>query len=149
MKPLLTFLALFFCISITRAQETEVTTLPATVTDLFDLLYPDAKNISWQIIKGEYKSTFSNNKMSTEVLIDAEGNLVQSRTEIRTIALPIPATDYLEEHFAEKKIQKAMIVQNDEGIITFTATVDKSDLTFDATGQLLDTHSIATSAREK
>jgi hypothetical protein len=149
MKFVLTFLGFFICLTHTRAQETEVLTIPAAVSDLFTLLYPDAKSIEWQITGDRYKAEFKNNKMETMALIDAEGTLLQTCTEIKITALPEAALSLLADRFAEEKIDQAMITENAKGVITFTAIIDKVDYTFDTAGQLMASHAVVLTAQEK
>jgi hypothetical protein len=149
MKLVLTFLGLFICLTFLRAQETEALSIPTEVSDLFTLLYPDAKSIEWQYVGDWYKADFKNNKMETMAWIDAEGRLLQTRTEIKITALPLAALSLLADKFAEEKIDQAMISENAKGVITFTAVIDKADYTFDASGQLIDVHTIVLSPQEK
>jgi hypothetical protein len=149
MKFVLTLLGFFICLTYARAQESEVLTIPTAVSDLFTLLYPDAKSIEWQLTGDRYKAEFKNNKMETMALIDAAGTLLQTRTEIKTSALPEPALSLLADKFAEEKIDQAMISENVKGVITFTAVIDKADFTFDATGQLMASHAVVLSVQEK
>jgi hypothetical protein len=149
MKPLLTFLAYVICISYTCAQEIKTSALPPAVSDVFSLLYPDARNIEWQIVNGQYRAGFKNNKMATMALLSEDGTLLQTQTQIRTIALPEPTLDFFEEKFAEEKIEMATIIEDEKGIITFTAIVDKADFLFDANGQLLDAQGVVLSTTGK
>ena len=143
------FLGFLICLTHTRAQESTVLILPTQVTDLFTLLYPDAKSLEWQFTGDRYKAEFKNNKMETMALIDAEGRLLQTNTEIKITALPEPALSLLADKFAEEKIDLAMISENAKGVITFTAVIDKADYTFDATGQLMASHAVVLSPQEK
>lgn len=149
MKLLLTFLVFIVCLSYSRAQETDVVTLPVIVTDLFTLRYPDARSIDWQYTGDQYKAEFKNNKMTAMALLDAEGRFLQTRTQIKTIALPEPALDFLTQNFVDEKIDLATISEDEKGVITFSAVIDKTDFTFDASGQLLDTHSVVLHSPEK
>jgi len=149
MKPVLTFLSFLICLTFSRAQETDILTLPSVVSDVFTLLYPDAKSIEWQYAGNRYEAEFKNNKMLTSALIDPEGKVLQTRTQIRITALPEPATSYLAHHFAEEKIDLALITEDDKGVITFTAVIDKTDFTFNASGQLMDSHVVVLTSGEK
>jgi hypothetical protein len=149
MKFVLTLLGFFICLSYARAQDSEVLTIPAAVSDLFTLLYPDAKSIEWHLTGDHYKAEFKNNKMETMALMDAAGTLLQTCTEIKSTALPETALSLLADKFAEEKIDQAMITENAKGVITFTAVIDKADYTFDATGQLMASHTVVLNAQEK
>jgi len=149
MKLVLMFLGFLICLSQTRAQESALLTLPSQVTDLFTLLYPDAKSIEWQYTADRYTAEFKNNKMETMAMIDAEGRLLQTSTEIKITALPETALSLLADKFAEEKIDQAMITENAKGVITYIAVIDKADYTFDASGQLMASHAVVLSGQEK
>ncbi|HSF90555.1 MAG TPA: hypothetical protein VLA46_14120, partial [Saprospiraceae bacterium] len=74
--------------------------------------------------------------------------LLKTETEIKTTALPETAIEYLAQNFPTKKIEQASILEDKDGIITFEAILDKVDLTFDCTGQVLATNEVVTGPRE-
>ncbi len=148
MKLVLTFLSILFSIPLITAQQNETVAVPEAVMDRFTLLYPDARNIEWQIIKENYKADFKNDKATTMALIAWDGALLKTETEIKTIALPETAIDYLTQNFPERKIEQASIIEDKDGIITFEAVLDKVDLTFDCTGQVLATNEVVGGPRE-
>jgi len=51
--------------------------------------------------------------------------------------LPETSIAYLAQNCKEKKIDGAVIIEDEQGIITFEAIVDKVDYRFDGNGQLL------------
>jgi hypothetical protein len=148
MKPVLTFLSILFVIPLLTAQPNEIVTIPDAVMDRFTLLYPDARNIEWQIVKENYKADFKNDKTTTMALIAWDGALLQTETEIKTTALPAVAIDYLAQNYPAKKIEQATIIEDMDGIITFEAVLDKVDLTFDSTGQVLATNEVVAGPRD-
>lgn len=147
MKLVLTFLSILFSIPLLTAQHNEIVAVPDAVMDRFTLLYPDARNVEWQIIKDNYKADFKNDKATTMALIAWDGALLKTETEIKTTALPETAIDYLSQNFPAKKIEQASIIEDKDGIITFEAVLDKVDLTFDCTGQVLATNEVVAGPR--
>lgn len=147
MKLVLTFLGILFSIPLIIAQHHEAVTIPDAVMDRFTLLYPDARNIEWQFIKENYKADFKNEKATTMALIAWDGVVLKTETEIKTTALPETAIDYLAENFPEEKIEQATIIEDKDGTITFEAALDKVDLTFDCTGQVLATTEVVLAPR--
>lgn len=148
MKLVLTFLSILLSFPLLTAQQNEIVAIPDDVMDRFTLLYPDARNIDWQIIKENYKADFKNDKATTMALIAWDGALLKTETEIKTTALPETAIDYLAQNFPAKKIEQAAIIEDKDGIITFEAVLDKVDLTFDCTGQVLATSEVVGGPRE-
>ena len=147
MKLVLTFLSILFSIPLLTAQPNETVTIPDAVLDRFTLLYPDARNIEWQIIKENYKADFKNDKTTTMALLAWDGALLKTETAIKITALPETAIEYLTQTFPEKKIEQASIIEDKEGVITFEAIVEKVDLTFDCTGQVLATTEVVAGPR--
>lgn len=148
MKLVLTFLSILFSFPLLTAQHNEIIAVPDAVMDQFTLLYPDARNIEWQIIKDNYKADFKNDKATTMALIAWDGAVLKTETEIKTTALPETAIDYLAQNYPAKKIEQASIIEDKDGVITFEAILDKVDLTFDCTGQVLATNEVVAGPRE-
>jgi len=136
MKPVFRVMALLLLCHILRGQSVTPTTIPTPVMDQFTLLYPDAENINWKTQHGKYMATFKNNKMITMALIREDGKLLQTETEIKIIALPPEATEYLQDNSGVKKIESASILENENGEITFKAFADKTEFWFKGDGQL-------------
>jgi len=136
MKPALRVIALLLFCHILRGQSITPDTIPTPVFDQFSLLYPDAENTNWKVENGKYLAQFKNNKMITMALINEDGKLLQTETEIKVIALPPEATEYLQDESHVKKIDSVSILENETGIITFKAVADKSEYWFDGAGQL-------------
>jgi hypothetical protein len=147
MKPVLQVLALLLFCHVLRGQSVTTTTIPTPVMDQFSLLYPDAENIIWKTQQGRYLAQFKNNKMITMALINEDGKLLQTETEIKVIALPPEATEYLQDETGIKKIVSASILENETGVIIFKAIADKTEYWFDNTGQLFSPSSMANNAK--
>lgn len=147
MKPALTFLVLLFVYTHLTAQPVKGEDVPYAVMDKFTLLYPDAKSLLWELKTGKYIARFKNDKMDTKAVLTADGTVVRTETEIRTIALPLATTAYLKSNFDLKKIEAARIAEDDAGVITFMALIDDIDYTFDCNGQLIATDQIVVGTR--
>lgn len=135
MKPAFRVIAFLLFCHVLHGQSSNLT-IPAAVTDEFTLRYPDAEGISWKAQKSKYLATFRNNKMTTMALLREDGKLIQTETEIKVIALPFLATDYLVSESKAKKIESASILENEAGVITFKAIADREEYWFDAEGKL-------------
>ncbi len=142
MKPAIRVIALLLLCHILRGQSIIPATIPLPVMDQFSLLYPDAENIKWKTQNGKYLAQFKNNKMITMALIREDGKLLQTETEIKIIALPPQATEFLQDEPGFKKIDSASILENETGQITFKAVADKEEFWFDGHGQLSSPNSV-------
>ncbi len=138
MKPVLTGLVLLLSLSWLHAQSERLVDIPLPVLDQFRLSYPDAQNIEWKAQHGKYLALFRNYKMNTAAMLSEDGTMLQTETEIKTIALPLHATLFLKEEIGVRKIEYASIVENESGVITFKARADKAQYWFDSDGQLFN-----------
>lgn len=145
MKPALTGMVMVFLFTTLSAQSSRTPLIPDNVMDQFILLYPDASDIQWTEQNDKYLAEFKNNKMETAALISADGRVLQTETEIRTIALPPDATAFLLEQIKVKKIEEATIIEETPGEITFTATADNAEYRFDHLGQPMGAQAVAVS----
>lgn len=85
--------------------------------------------------------------MITMALIREDGKLLQTETEIKVIALPPQATEYLEDNSGVKKIEFASILENEDGVITFKAKADRSEYWFNGDGQVFNPGTMENNSR--
>lgn len=144
MKPAIMGVALLLFLSTIQAQSSRTAnTVPDNVMDKFILLYPDATNVVWKEQKGKYLAEFKNEKKRTAAIIRSDGSVVQTKTQIKVIALPPEATTFLLEEVGVKKIEDAAIIEDDPGVITFTAIADHEEYWFDGTGRRVNFHEMS------
>lgn len=142
MKPAIRVIALLLFCHVLSGQSITPVSIPTPVMDQFALLYPDAENILWKTQGGKYLAQFKNDKKITMALISEDGKLLQTETEIKIIALPPQATEYLEDESGVKKIESARILESETGVITFKAVADKEEYWFDGDGQVFNPGSV-------
>lgn len=149
MKQALSFLWMVLCLPYSHAQQVTAADLPTAVIEEFELRYPDAKSIVWSLDDQNFRADFKNYKMTTVAVIEPDGIMLRTETEIKTMALPEPAIACLKDLCPGKDISEAIIIEDQEGIITFEAEVDKRDYAFDAEGKLQNRQAFATAAGNK
>lgn len=149
MKLALWFLLMIFFLPYSHAQQIEAEDLPTTVLDEFQLLYPDARSIIWTADDQKFRADFKNYKMTTVAVLGPDGMVYRTETEIKTIALPELAIACLQDLCPGKDISEAVIIEDQDGTITFEAEVDKKDYAFDAEGKLQKRQALATVASNK
>lgn len=142
MKPAILGLAFLLLLPVLRAQSNRGIHIPDVVMDKFNLLYPDANDVEWIAQNGKYLAQFKNYKMRTAAMIREDGEILQTETEIKLIALPLAATAYLIEKVNARKIESAAILENETGLITFKAMADKEEYWFDGSGHIFN-HGVA------
>ena len=135
MKTILLFLALSlttFC----SAQKIKASAVPAAVKNKFAALYPNVKSEKWEKEGANYEAEFDQNKSEISVLFDADGNLIETETEIAVSELPQATKDYCAKNFPGKKIHEASKIVSANGTVTYEAEVD-ADYIFDASGNFI------------
>lgn len=145
MKPALTGMVMLFLFTTLSAQSIRTTLIPDHVMDQFVLLYPDATDIHWTKQNDKFLAEFRNNKMHVSAMIDVDGVVLQTETEIRTFALPQAATTFLVDHLKVKKIEEATIIEEAPGRFTFTAIADDMEYRFDHVGRIIGIPAVAIS----
>lgn len=137
MKKSLMIVALCACTVFAFAQKISEDKVPAAVKAKFKSLYPAAKEVKWEMEKADYEAGFEVGKTETSVVIDAQGNLKETETEIAVSALPKAATEYIAKNHAGANIAEAAKIVDASGKVTYEAEVNKKDIVFDEKGNFL------------
>jgi hypothetical protein len=148
MKQMTAFLCAWFVLTSLQAQSIKDNEVPATVIHKFSFIYPDATRVTWQLNQEKYQADFKNEKKKTTAVFMSDGVLYGTKTEIKVYALPEAAIGFLTKEQPDNKIEQANILEDENGMITFNAVVDKTEFIFDRTGQLLISSTLATNAQE-
>ncbi len=148
MKQIIAFLCAVFIIATTQAQSVKSAEVPIPVTDRFDFIYPDAVKVAWKIENENYQADFKNDKKATKAVFHSDGQLFLTQTEIKPIALPHTAVAFLGKDIPDGKIEMASIIEDNNGIITFNAVVQKKEYLFDWTGQYLFSNALVHNAKD-
>jgi len=111
--------------------------VPSAVKTKFASLYPTVKKAKWDKEEANYEASFELNEVETSVLFDANGNVLETETEIAVSALPNGVADYISKNYAGQKIKETAKIVDANGVITYEAEVKAGDLIFDATGNFL------------
>ncbi|HXC04997.1 MAG TPA: PepSY-like domain-containing protein [Bacteroidia bacterium] len=131
-----------FCLTFLPAQEKKSNKLdeaavPASVKSKFAALYPGIKAEKWENENGNFEAKFHQNKTEMSVLLAADGNLLETETEIKVSELPKSVTDYIAKNKPGKKIKEASKIVDTKGVMTYEAEIEHTDLIFDKNGNFL------------
>jgi hypothetical protein len=148
MKQITTFLCALFVLTAIQAQSIKETEVPGSVMQKFSFIYPDATRVTWQLNQEKYQADFKNDKKRTMAVFLSDGGLFSTKTEIKIGALPESAIGFLTEDQPDAKIDQASILEDEKGIITFQAVVEKTEFIFDRTGQYLISNAVAVNAQD-
>jgi hypothetical protein len=108
--------------------------IPAVITAKFKSLYPNVEDVKWGKEDVNYEAEFDLNKVETSVVFDANGNALETETEISVNDLPANAKTYISTNMPSEKIKEASKITDVKGIITFEAEVKGVDYIFNKDG---------------
>jgi hypothetical protein len=137
MKKLILILAIALTGSFAYAQKVSSSSVPTAVTSKFNSLYPNATIEHWKKEKMNYEAKFTQNTTKMCVVIDPNGNVVKTATDISTSQLPDAATDYITKNYSNDKITEASKISEADGRVKYEAKVKDTHLCFDSNGNYL------------
>ncbi|GAB4038545.1 PepSY-like domain-containing protein [Spirosoma gilvum] len=111
--------------------------VPAAVKATVARLYPGVKDVKWEKEAGNYEAGLTHNGKELSLVIDANGNVLETETTIAISALPASVQDYVTKHYPGKKIKEAAVLIDANGKKTYETEVGGKDLIFDEKGQFI------------
>ena len=137
MKNLIFIIALTAATNILFAQQLKDKDIPKIVKEKIKNLYPNISTVKWEKENGMYEAEFENNKIETSLLIDAEGKLFETETEIEINALPENIKVSVTRNYPEKIIKEASKIIDSNSEIFYEVEIDNKDLVFNEAGRLI------------
>ena len=130
---------LVICLGVKQvnAQKVKEADVPSAVKKTFATHYSTVKEAKWEKEGSNYEAEFDLNKIETSVLIDANGKLMETETEINVSELPQPVATYVTKNLNGQQVKEASKIVDAKGTVTYEAEVGKSDYIFDATGNFI------------
>lgn len=132
-RSILTAVLAVFALGVS-AKEDEV---PAAVKTKFASLYPDAKKVEWEKEGANYEAEFEVNKTETCVLFDANGNVLETESEIEVASLPAGIADYIAKNYPGQKLKETSKIVTGDGAVMYEVEVKGGNLLFDVNGNFL------------
>jgi len=137
MKHVMIMMAASLISGAAAAQGKQDKDIPASVKSAFLKAHPDAKAVKWEKEGEHFEAEFKQGKTEQSVVLDAQGNILETETEIAVSELPKKASDYVAEHYKGQALKEAARITDAKGTVTYEAEVKGMDLIFDATGAFL------------
>lgn len=137
MKSILTTTCLFIGLGLTQAQSIKSDAVPTAVKDAFAKKYPSAKVDKWEKEGAGFEAEFHVNKIENSVVMDANGNLLETEVEISPEQLPTAVKDYIAKNLPGKKAKEASKITDAKGTVTYEAEINEVDYIFDANGSFM------------
>ena len=137
MKKIMLMLVAGLMASLTYAQKIQDKNVPAVVKAAFQKQYPTAKEVKWEKENGNYEVSFDLNEADNSVLIDANGNILETEIEIETSQLPAGVLDYVKTNYGGEKVTEIAKITDAKGTVTYEVEIKGKDLIFDNNGKFI------------
>jgi hypothetical protein len=137
MKKTILLLAVAFLAFTANAQKMKEAEVPALVKASFTKQYPGVTVNKWEKEKGMIEANFTQNNHEMSVLINGNGTIMETETEMKPTELMPSITKYCAEKYAGKSIKEASKIVDSKGVTTYEAEVNGMDVIFDAKGNFV------------
>ncbi|MFZ6025937.1 MAG: PepSY-like domain-containing protein [Bacteroidota bacterium] len=138
MKKTAVTMVVMLLATLTFAQKMQEKNVPANVKFTFHKKYPTATEVKWDKEGKKYEASFDLNKIDNSVLMDAQGNIIETEIEIELTQLPKGILEYVRTHYTGKQAKEgAKITNAKEGIVTYEVEIKGMDLIFDSNGKFI------------
>ena len=137
MKKSLTTVVVMLSATLTFAQKMQEKNIPASVISTFQKNYPTVKSVKWDKEGEQYEANFDLQKADNSVLIDAQGNIVETEVEIELRELPTSILEYVKLHYAGKQAKESAKITDAKGAVTYEVEIKGMDLIFDSKGKFI------------
>ncbi|MFN4144617.1 MAG: PepSY-like domain-containing protein [Runella sp.] len=137
MKKVVVFFALLLIASLSFAQKIQEKDVPAAVKTAFQKQYPTAQKVKWEKEKENFEVEFKIGKAETSVLLDSQGNILETETEIAVSELPKNILEYLATQHKGQKIKEAAKITDAKRTLTYEVEIKGKDLIFDEKGNFI------------
>lgn len=122
--------------SVVCGQKLKQSEVPLNARNAFEKKYPGLKG-SWDREDANYEVNFKQNGKAMSALMDKNGTIVETETDIPLSDLPGPAIDYMKEHYPGKDITGAAKIVKANGDVNYEAETNHKDVIFDVNGKLI------------
>ncbi len=113
--------------------------VPAKAKEAFSKLFPQAAKVNWgKESKNEFEVSFINRETNMSVVLNGEGKLLETETDIEVNNLPGKVLQFVKEKYPHYKITEAAKIVDSKNVLSYEAEIslgkEKRDLIFDANG---------------
>ena len=119
-----------------RGQKLNESQVPAAVKTAFEKKYPSVK-ASWDKEYANYEANFKHDGKAMSAVIDKNGTIVETETDIPVTDLPKAVQDYIKKNYSGVKIEEAARIVKANGEVNYEAEVPHKDVIFDANGKFI------------
>jgi hypothetical protein len=120
-----------------HAQSIKEREVPQLIKKSVSEVYPEAKNISWEIEDGMYEASFMEAGKELTCVIAMNGKITQIEEEIGTSGLPGGALSYLAMHELRTDKMEVTKIKDARNTITYEIETEGMSYLFDERGNLI------------
>ena len=128
----------------TFAQGKKTEKIPQNVKEAFTKAYPNVKEVKWDVEGEEYEASFKLKGTDVSVVIDNDGEIEETETEIAVSELPSNIIPYITKNFKGYKVTAAAKIVKEDNDVTYEAEITKykthKDLIFNQDGIIVKKH---------
>jgi Putative beta-lactamase-inhibitor-like, PepSY-like len=135
-KVLITSLATGMIVLSVCGQKLKESQVPAATRTAFQKEHPNT-NAGWEKEGVNYEANFKMDGKSMSSVIDKNGTVLETETDIPVSDLPQSARAYIKEHYKGANVKGAAKIQKSSGKVNYEAEVNGKDIVFDANGKFL------------
>ncbi|TMI85647.1 MAG: hypothetical protein E6H10_02735 [Bacteroidetes bacterium] len=117
-------------------QKLKESQVPALAKTSFQKKYPGVKG-SWDKEDDNYEVNFKQDGKAMSAVIDKNGTIVETETDIPVTDLPRAVRDYMKAHYAGVKVKEAAKIVKANGDVNYEAEVNHKDVIFDVNGKFI------------
>ena len=117
-------------------QKLKESQVPVAAKTAFQKQYPNTK-ASWEKEGKNYEVNFKQNSKTMSAVIDKNGTILETETDMAIKDLPQSAQDYVKNHYKGAKIKEASKIVKANGEVNYEALVNGNDVMFDVKGAFI------------
>jgi hypothetical protein len=137
MKKLFTVMLVMGAITLSaQSQKLNESQVPSAVKTAFEKKYPSVK-ASWDKEDANYEANFKQGGKAMSAVIDKNGTIVETETDIPITELPRSVQDYMKKNYPGTKVEEAAKIVKANGDVNYEAEVHHKDVIFDANGKFI------------
>ena len=117
-------------------QKLKGSQVPAVAKTVFEKKYPNT-TAAWEKEGKNYEVNFKQDGKTMSSVIDKNGTIIETETDMAIKDLPQSAQNYLKEHYKDAKIKEAAKIVKANGEVNYEALVNGKDVMFDVNGNFI------------
>jgi hypothetical protein len=121
---------IIFAISVS-AQQKPGTKVPENVVKSFQSDHPKAQDITWDKEGVNYEANYKENNNSFSVVIDKEGQILETESEISISDLPPGTVKYINDNYKDYSLSGAAKIVDNKGNVKYEAEIKNGETSRD------------------